>query len=126
MTLVLDADGLIALEGQSRDVMAILKYECMQGRVPITHGGIVGQVWRGGSGRQAKLARVLPSVEIVGLDQGLGKRAGMLLKKSRTSDVIDAAIVSLTNDGDQILTSDVDDIVHLVEAAGLRIDVVPV
>ena len=76
VTLVLDAGALVAVERDSRELIALIKRECLLGRVPVTHGGVVGQLWRGGSGRQARLAQLLPNVEIVSLDADLGKRAG--------------------------------------------------
>ena len=60
------------------------------------------------------------------LDVVLGRRAGALLARAGTSDVIDAAVVLLASDGDWILTSDPDDLEPLVEAAGLLVDVIPV
>ncbi len=77
--------------------VALIKHELLAGRVPITHGGVVGQVWRGGSGRQANLARLLPALRVSPLDLALGRRAGMLMGKARTADVIDAALVLLTS-----------------------------
>jgi hypothetical protein len=35
-------------------------------------------VWRGGSGRQAPVARLLAGVEVTPVDDLLGRRAGML------------------------------------------------
>jgi hypothetical protein len=126
MRLVLDAGALVAVERADRDVVALIKGELTGGRVPLTHGGVVGQVWRGGSGRQAMLARLLPGVEVISLDEALGRRAGVLLGKARTSDVVDAALVVLASDGDSIVTSDVADLERLVEAADLHVDLIPV
>jgi hypothetical protein len=58
MTLVLDAGALLAIERQDRGVIALIKAERLAGRAPMTHGGVIGQVWRGGTGRQANLARL--------------------------------------------------------------------
>jgi hypothetical protein len=126
MTLILDAGALVAIERGDRNVVALLKREHQAGRVPKSHGAVVGQVWRGGSGRQARLARVLPGLEIVPLDDALGRRAGVLLGRARTSDVVDAALVVLAVDGDVVLTSDANDIEHLAHSANLDLDVVPV
>jgi hypothetical protein len=123
--LVLDAGALVAVERSSRYVIALIKRERLAGRTPITHGGIVGQVWRGG-GRQANLARLLPGLDIVALDAALGRRAGALLARSRTTDVIDAALALLAQDGDEILTSDPDDLRVLFAATGVHADVVDV
>ena len=103
-----------------------MKRERLAQRAPLSHGGVVAQVWRGGSGRQAELARLLAGVDVKALDQDLGKKAGVLLGLSRTDDAVDAALVCLAADGDDILTSDPGDLKALAEAAGLHIDLVPV
>lgn len=107
-------------------LVARLKREFDHGRTPVTHGGVVGQVWRGGSGRQARLSQALQAIEVAPLDDNLGRRAGMLLASSRGSDVIDAAVIALAADGDSILTSDPRDLTALAEAADLHVDIVPV
>jgi len=126
MSLLLDAGALIGVERSDRDTIALIKQELLVRRVPITHGGVLGQVWRGGAGRQANLARLLPALDIVILDAALGQRAGVLLGLSRMIDVVDASLVLLAADGDLLLTSDPDDIAPLAAAAGLQIDIVPV
>jgi hypothetical protein len=123
---MLDAGALVAVERANRDVVALIKRELVAGRAPLTHGGVIGQVWRGGSGRQAPLARLLPGLEVIGLDESLGRQAGILLGRARTSDVVDAALVVLARDGDSLLTSDVQDLKRLVVAADAHIDLVPV
>ncbi len=124
MSLVLDTGALLAVERGDRDTIALLKQELLAQRVPLTHGGVVGQAWRGGSGRQARLARLLPALDIVALDETMGRRAGALLGRARKSDVIDAAVVVLAADGDVILTSDPRDLKALAEAAGVHADIV--
>ncbi len=126
MSLILDAGALVAVERGDRDTVALIKHELSAGRPPLTHGGVVGQVWRGGAGRQATLARLLPGLEIAPLDAALGRRAGMLLAKARTADVVDAALVLLGSDGDSVLTSDPSDLAVLAMAAGVHVDVVRV
>jgi hypothetical protein len=126
MSLVLDAGAFLAVERGDRLTAALLKAELLAGRIPITHGGVIGQVWRGGTGRQALLAMLLANVEIAALDEALGRRVGLLLKQSRTSDVIDAAVVLLAADGDSIVTSDPDDLEPLALAAGVHVDIIPV
>lgn len=125
MSLILDAGALIAIERDDRHTIALIKQELLAGRTPVTHGGVVGQVWRGG-GRQAALARLLAGSEVVSLDDSLGRRAGALLGRGRRQDVIDAALVLLAVDGDSLLTSDPDDIEPLAASAGLHIDIIPV
>src|SRR6202453_1954511 len=124
--LILDAGAFVAVERGDRDVVALVKRERLSGRAPVTNGGVVGQVWRGGSGRQAPLARLLAGVDVVPLDDLLGRRAGMLLARSGHADAIDAAVVCLAGDGDDILTSDPEDLRDLAQAAGIHVELIPV
>ena len=126
MSLILDAGAFVAVERGDRDTAALVKRERLAERAPLTHGGVVAQVWRGGAGRRAILARLLAGVDVQALDISLGKRAGMLLGRSGGADAIDAAIVCLAGDGDEILTSDPDGLRPLAEAAGLHVDLVPI
>lgn len=121
MTLVLDAGALIAAERGDRELLARIKAEWRMGRPPVTHGGIVGQVWRGGA-RQALLASALRGIVVAPLDGALGRRAGVLLAATRGSDVIDAALVLLAADGDEIVTSDPDDLTPLAIVAGTHVE----
>lgn len=125
MTFVLDAGALVAIERGDARIHALLKQALIAGRPPATHGGVVGQVWRGGR-RQAALARALAGILVVPLDDELGRRGGTLLAATRTSDIVDAALVLLARDGDTILTSDPKDIARLAAAAQLHVDVVRV
>lgn len=124
--LVLDAGALLAVERGDREVVALIKRERRAGRVPVTHGGVIGQVWRGGTGRQAMLARLLPGIAVAALDERLGQRAGVLLARSKTSDVIDAAVALLARDGDELLTSDAGDLRRLLQVTGAHVDLVEV
>ena len=125
MSLVLDAGALIAVERGDRDTIALIKHELLSRRTPITHGGIVGEVWRGGA-RQARLARLLPALNVIALDLALGRRAGVLLGRTRMDDVHDAALVLPAEDGDFVITSDPDDLEPLSHATGVHVDIVPV
>ena len=126
MRLVLDSGALIALEKNDRPMWRKLQAPPLAGSVPITHGGIVGQVWRGGGSRQARLAMALAAIDVRPLDAVLGRSAGALLHRAKRSDVIDAALVLLAEDGDHVLTSDVDDIVPLAEASSRHVEVIAV
>lgn len=125
MTEILDSGALLALEGNDRRMWRRLKGALQAASPPKTHGGVIAQVWRGGSGRQARLATALQAMEIVPLDEVLGRRAGVLLANCGLSDAIDAALVALADHGDQIITSDPDDLAILVAASQRRVDVVP-
>ena len=121
MTLVLDAAALIALDRNERPMWTRLKAVAQLGQLPVTHGGVVGQVWRGGT-RQARLATALAGVDVRALDGSLGRSAGELLAATGTSDLIDAALVLLAVDGDEIVTLDREDMEVLVAAAGRHVE----
>ncbi|MGO8886645.1 MAG: hypothetical protein ACLPUO_01760 [Streptosporangiaceae bacterium] len=124
--LVLDAGAFLAAERGDREVAALVKRERLAGRPPVTSGGVVAQVWRGGRGAQVQVARLLAGTDITAVDNGLGRRAGVLLARSGQSDVIDATVVCLAADGDDILTSDPGDLRALAQAAEIHVDLIPV
>ncbi len=126
MSLVLDSGALIALEKNDRVMWRRLKAALLAGGVPVSHGGIVGQVWRGDGPRQTLLARALAGLEIRPLDDGLGRAAGALLARTGRADVIDAALVLLAEDGDDIVTSDLDDLEPLAASLGRHVELLHV
>lgn len=125
MNDIYDTGALLALERSDRTAWSRLKAAVAAQDPPRTHGGVVGQAWRGGS-RQARLAVALRGIIVEALDDRAGRRAGTLLAASGTSDVIDAAVALLAADGDLIYTSDPDDLALLVSALGHHVDVVEV
>jgi hypothetical protein len=118
MSLVLDAGALIAYERGNRTVRAFLDRAQRQDDSVRTSAAVVAQVWRNGS-RQASLARLITGVDQVDLSANNNRRIGALLAGSKTADVVDAALVDLIRDGDEVLTSDPADIVHLLTTAGI-------
>ena len=126
MRLILDNGALIALERNDRAMWRRLKLALVAEQVPLSHGGIVGQAWRGRGPRQALLAKALDGMEIRPLDRALGRAAGELLALAGRSDVIDAALVLLAEDGDQIVTSDLRDLEPLAVAARRHVDLIRV
>ncbi len=123
MSLVLDSGALVALERNERPMWVRLKAAQMEGNFPITHGGVLGQVWRGGP-RQARLAQALSGIDVRALDEALGRAAGQLLAAVGHSDVIDAAVVLLAADGDEIVTVDRDDLAQLAAVSGRHVELV--
>jgi hypothetical protein len=126
MRLILDNGALIALERNDRAMWRRLKLALVTEQVPLSHGGVVGQAWRGHGPRQALLARALEAIEVRPLDRALGRAAGELLARAGRSDVVDAALVLLASDGDQIVTSDPGDIEPLARAAHRNVDLIHV
>jgi hypothetical protein len=126
MSIVLDSGALIAVERNDREMIAIIKRERSENRTPLSHGGVIGQVWRGGHGGQASLARLLFGVEVQAIDDGFGRRVGVLLGTAGTADVVDAAVVLLAGDGDDIFTSDPNDLRELALAAGTHVELIAI
>ena len=126
MTLILDTGALIALERNDRAMWRRLKAAVLAGEEVVSHGGVVGQAWRGRGARQALLAKALDGIAVRPLDDAAGRAAGELLALTRHSEVIDAALVLLAQDGDHIVTSDRANIEPLARASGRHVELVVV
>lgn len=117
--LILDAGAFVAFERGDPQVRAHLAAAHRLGLELTTTSPVVGQVWRDGR-RQALLARLLAATRVDAPNESAARRAGELLAKSRTDDVVDALVVGLARDGDTVVTSDPDDVEKLLAAAGTR------
>jgi hypothetical protein len=106
----LDAGALIAVERNDERILRLLKRTLDDGlevRVPIA---VVGQVWRGGP-KQARLARLLCSVEIEAMTLDLAQRIGVRIGRCGHPDVIDVSVALCAEQhGQVVITSDPDDI----------------
>ena len=76
--------------------------------------------------RQAQLVRVLAGVAAPPLDLHIGRLLGALLGTSRTRDAVDAHIASLAHTGDLVLTSDPEELKHLLRVLSVNATVVRV
>ena len=113
--LVFDVGALIALDRGDRTVVALLAVAAQHGSEAITSSACVAQVWRDPA-RQARLTRALGGFLERPLDTLAARRCGLLLARSGTSDIADAAIALLVQSGDTVLTSDPRDIQLLLDA----------
>ena len=123
MSLVLDAGALVALERNERQMWVRLKAAQLDGDLPLAHAGVLGQVWRGGP-RQARLSLALGGIDVRALDEPLGRAAGLLLGAAGVADVVDAGVVLLAGDGDEIVTVDRDDLEQLAAASGRHVELI--
>ena len=123
MTVVLDSGALVAMERNERAMWIRLKAAQLGGDPPVTHAGVLGQVWRGGP-RLARLSQALAGIDVRPLDEALGRAAGHLLGAAGLADVVDAAVVLLAKDGDEIVTVDHDDLEQLAAAAGCHVELI--
>lgn len=125
MAVVLDAGALIGYDRGDRTVRALLEV-AQRDRAPVrTSTGAVAQAWRNGA-RQVHLVRLLRGVDERSLDQSAARRVGQLLAASAAVDVIDAAVVDVATNGDEVLTSDPKDVAVLANAAGKSLTIIKV
>ena len=117
MSLVLDAGALIAYERGSRTVQAFLERAYRVGDDVRTSAAVVAQAWQGDP-KQVRLVRLLRGVDERDLTGERARSVGRLLRSARTTDVVDGTIIDIARDGDEILTSDPDDLRHLAASDG--------
>lgn len=115
---------MIALERDDREMWRRLK-DFGRADGAVTHAAVLGQVWRG-QPRQARLSRALNTIAVVPVTEGLGRAGGELLSTTGLRDIVDATLVLLGDQGDELVTSDADDLAFLAEVAGIRLKIVPV
>ncbi len=122
---VYDAAVLVAADRNERRSWAEHKARLELGLVPLVPAPVVAQVSR--SSQQAQLRRFLAGCRVVPLGEDPAHEAGRLLAVTRTTDVVDAVVVTaaLRNKA-VILTGDPDDMERLVRASGREAAVVTV
>jgi hypothetical protein len=122
---VYDTGVLIAADRGERRVWAEHLVRLEAGFVPLVPAPIVAQASR--NTQQVQLRRLLRGCEVVPFEETDAHRVGALLGKSRTADVVDAAVVELAiRRHADIVTGDSPDIVRLLSAARSRVDVIDV
>lgn len=125
MNLVLDAGALIGIDRESRRTAGLIELGRRSGANLVTSAPVVAQAWRGG-GRQARLARLLAMIEVRAAHLPDARAAGELLASSGSADVVDALLAMVALPGDQVLTSDPDDLRMLLAHRGIPVTVVQV
>lgn len=118
--VVYDAAVLVAADRNERRAWAEHKARLEFGLVPLVPAPVVAQVSR--STQQAQLRRFLTGCLVVPLGETEAHEAGRLLGKTRTSDVVDAVVVTTAiRHQAVILTSDAEDIERLIRVSGRRV-----
>jgi hypothetical protein len=125
MATILDAGALIAVDRRSDSMAKLLADVAQRGETVRVPTAVVAQVWRDGA-RQARLARALSFMAECGLDNDHARSIGGFLRNSSTSDIVDASVVDLAEDGDTVITSDPDDVAHLANSIGRRVRVLTI
>jgi len=120
---VYDADALAAADRNERTLWAEHRVRLEGAILPCVPAPVVAQVSR--SGRQAELRRFLRGCTVVDFLEADAHAAGRLLARSKTTDVVDAAVVVLAAAlGAEIVTADRDDIARLLAAARVSLPIV--
>ena len=124
-TVVYDAGVLVAADRNERRAWAEHKVRLELGLLLLVPAPVVAQVSR--SPQQAQLRRFLTGCVVVPLGETEAHEAGRLLGTTKTSDVVDAVVVTTAlRERAAILTSDPEDIQRLVRASGREVAVVAV
>ena len=114
---VYDAAVLVAADRNERRWWAEHKARLELGIVPLVPAPVVAQVSR--SPQQAQLRRFLAGCSIVPLGENEAHEAGRLLAMTRTTDMVDAVVVTVAlRNKAVILTGDPIDMERLVRASG--------
>lgn len=122
-----DAGALIAAERRSNDVWKVHNMALEGGVEPVVPAGVLAQVWRGGSGRQVPLARMLRQCRVEPLEEELAKQVGMASQRSGTSDVVDlSVVVGAIRRGDILVTGDAEDMSAIASTLGRKLTISPV
>lgn len=123
--VVYDAGVLVAADRNERRAWAEHKVRLELGIALLVPAAVVAQVSR--SPQQAQLRRFLIGCTVAPLGETEAHEAGRLLGKARTSDVVDAVVVTTAlRKNATILTSDPDDMGRLVRASGREVPVVAI
>jgi predicted nucleic acid-binding protein len=124
-TVVYDAGVLVAAGRNERRAWAEHKVRLEFGVVSLVPAPVIAQVSR--SPQQAQLRRFLAGCVIVPFGEDEAHEAGRLLGKTRTSDIVEAVVVTTAiRQKATILPSDPKDIGRLVRASGREIVVIAV
>jgi predicted nucleic acid-binding protein len=114
-TFTLDSGALIALERAAPAMTGLLmRVRAGQARL-VVPDGVIAQVWRGGTGRQARISALLglkpERCVTVPLNTAAAKRIGLVIGECGHADVVDVHVALVARDHcAAVLTSDRHDI----------------
>jgi hypothetical protein len=119
--ITFDAGGLVALDRNDRRVIVLAARAAEAGAQITVPATALAQAIRQ-PGRQARLARLIrqPTTDVVPLDRVDATNVGRLLATTGTADIADAhVVICARRSGQQVLTSDPDDLQRLDPGLGL-------
>lgn len=127
LPVTFDAGGLIAVERGDTEIRALIRVLVEAGTPILIPAPVVAEVWRGGAGRQARLARFLNAgvrsgdIQIIDVTFEAAKEVGMILARAPMS-VADAAVChSALSARGPVVTSDPSDIQQVIPLDRLKV-----
>jgi predicted nucleic acid-binding protein len=123
--VVYDAGVLIAGDRSERRIWAAHRLRLEAGVIPLVPAAVVAQASR--SPKQVQMRRLLRGCEVVPFDEAAAHTAGWLLGKTRTRDVVDAAVAMLSiRYGADVVSDDSNDIQRLLSVARVKVSILEV
>ena len=123
--VVYDTGVLIAADRGQRRTWAEHRVRLEAGVIPLVPAPVVAQASR--SPKQAQMRLLLRGCEVVPLDETAAHLAGSLLGKTRTKDVVDAAVAVLSiRRGADVVSDDAEDIQRLLSVARAKVSIIDV
>lgn len=117
MGITYDTGALLAANGNRRAMWALHAQALLRGQLPVVPAVVLAQAWRGGP--QASLSRFLKGCVVETFDEARACSAGALCSRSRTRDIVDAAVVAgALARNDIVATSDPDDLRAIAASIG--------
>jgi predicted nucleic acid-binding protein len=115
--LLYDTGALVAAERRHPLIWKLHDRANAAGIAPVVLVAVLAQAWRGGP--QHNLSRLLRGCRVMPDDEISGRAAGRACAAAGTSDVVDALVViTATQLGAPVVTSDPDDLAHLAASLG--------
>jgi predicted nucleic acid-binding protein len=124
-SVVYDTGVLIASDRSERKIWAEHRVRLEAGVIPFVPAPVVAQASR--SPKQVQMRRLLRGCEVIPFDETAAHLAGSLLGKTRTRDVVDAAVAVLAIQyGADIVSDDADAIRRLLSVMRAKVSIVEV
>ena len=122
--LTYDTGALIAYEKRDLTMTAIHRSAVDRNITPVVPAGVLAQAWKGGSGSQAPLAKMLKECRVEPLEESQAKQVGAASARTGFKDMVDISVVmSAASRGDRIVTSDKSDITEIMTSLGYNMDI---
>jgi predicted nucleic acid-binding protein len=123
--VVYDTGVLIAADRSQRRTWAEHRVRLEAGAIPLVPSPVVAQASR--SPQQVQLRRLLRGCEVVPFDEAAAHRAGSLLAKTRTKDIVDASVAVLSiRHGADVVSDDAEDLRRLLSVARAKVSIIEV